>query len=284
MSDLGGRFQGLLEAFLLFIPNLIVALIVFILTLLLSSLIARWVRRAVKEKVEDPETRCLLSRLVRWSVVILGLVVALDQVNFDVTGFVAGLGIAGFTIGFALQDIARNFVAGILLLVRQPFNVGDAVEVGDYAGTVLEITTRDTVLKTWDGEKVIVPNMDVFTNAIKNYSELPLRRRTVNIGLGYDEDVDRATQVLLEAVRDVEGVQDDPAPEVLAEELGDSALMLAARFWVNQETHGLFTVHSQVVQAIKEAAEREGIDLPYPIQTVRLEGSWPGSDEVAAGS
>jgi small conductance mechanosensitive channel len=212
-------------------------------------------------------------------VIVLGLVVALGQVNFDVTGFVAGLGIAGFAIGFALQDIARNFVAGILLLVRQPFNVGDAVEVGDYAGTVLEITTRDTVLKTWDGEMVIVPNMDVFTNAIKNYSQLPLRRCTVNIGLGYDEDVDQATGVFLEAVRGVAGVQDDPAPEVLAENPGDSALMLAARFWVNQQTHGLFVVHSQVVQAIKEPAEREGIDLPYPVQTVRLEGGWPGGSQ-----
>jgi small conductance mechanosensitive channel len=284
MVDFGDRFQELLEKFLLFIPNLIVALVVFILALLLSSLIARWVRRVVKERIEDAETRCLLSRLARWSVVILGILVALEQVDFDVTGFVAGLGIAGFTIGFALQDIARNFVAGILLLVRQPFRVGDAVEVGDYAGTVLEITTRDTVLKTWDGEMVIVPNMNVFTNAIKNYSQLPLRRRTVNIGLGYDEGVDRAMQVFLEAMRGVEGVQDDPAPEVLTEELGDSALMLAARFWVNQETHGLFTVHSKVVQAIKEAAEREGIDLPYPIQTVRLEGGWPGSEEGVAGS
>jgi small conductance mechanosensitive channel len=284
MLDFGDRFQELLEKFLLFIPNLVVALIVFILTLLLSSLIARWVRRAAKGRIEDVETRRLLSRLARWSVIILGILVALEQVDFDVTGFVAGLGIAGFTIGFALQDIARNFVAGILLLVRQPFNIGDAVEVGDYAGTVLDITTRDTVLKTWDGEMVIVPNMDVFTNAIKNYSELPLRRRTVNIGLGYDEDVDRATRVFLEAVRDVGGVQDDPAPEVLVENLGDSALMLAARFWVNQETHGLFAVHSKVVQAIKEAAEREGIDLPYPIQTVRLEGGWPGSGEGVASS
>jgi small-conductance mechanosensitive channel len=276
--NFGDRFQELLGQVVLFIPNLIAAVVVFILTWLLSGLVARWVRKATKLKIEDPETRQLLSRLARWSVIILGLLVALDQVNFDVTSFIAGLGIAGFTIGFALQDIARNFVAGILLLIRQPFSIGDAVEIGDYTGTVLDITTRDTVLKTWDGEKVIVPNMDVFTNAIKNYSELPLRRRTVKIGLGYGEDVDRATRVFLEALRGVEGVQAKPVPEVLVEDLGDSALMLAARFWVNQETHGLFVVHSQVVQAIKETAEREGIDLPYPVQTVRLERGWPGSD------
>ena len=273
------QFQGLLEKFLLFIPNLIVALVVFALTLFLSGLVARWVRRAAKLKIENAETRHLLSRLARWSVIILGTLVALGQVDFDVSGFIAGLGVAGFTIGFALQDIARNFVAGILLLVRQPFNVGDAVEVGDYAGTVLDIKVRDTVLKTWDGEMVIVPNMDVFTQAIKNYSELSLRRRTVNIGLGYGEDVDRATLVFLEAIRGVDGVLSDPAPTLLAEELGDSALMLAARFWVNQETHGLFVVHSAVVQAIKEVAEREGIDLPYPVQTVRLEGGWPGDSQ-----
>ena len=273
------QFQGLLEKFLLFIPNLIVALVVFALTLFLSGLVARWVRRAAKLKIENAETRHLLSRLARWSVIILGTLVALGQVDFDVSGFIAGLGVAGFTIGFALQDIARNFVAGILLLIRQPFGVGDAVEVGDYAGTVLDIKVRDTVLKTWDGEMVIVPNMDVFTQAIKNYSELSLRRRTVNIGLGYGEDVDRATLVFLEAIRGVDGVLSDPAPTLLAEELGDSALMLAARFWVNQETHGLFVVHSAVVQAIKEVAEREGIDLPYPVQTVRLEGGWPGDSQ-----
>ena len=181
-------------------------------------------------------------------------------------------------IGFALQDIARNFVAGIPLLIRQLIDIGDAVEVGDHTGTVMDITTRDTVLRTWDSEVVILPNMDVFTKVIKNYSQLPLRRRTVHIGLGYGEDVNRATGVFLEAIQGVPGVQDEPAPTVLAEELGDSALMLAARFWVNQEADGLFEVHSRVVQAIKETAEREGINLPYPVQTVRLEGGWPGSE------
>jgi small-conductance mechanosensitive channel len=273
--EFGDRLQRLLEQVLLFIPNLIVALVVFFLALLFSGMVARWVRRATRLKIKDTETQHLLSRVARWSVIVLGTLVALEQVNFDVTGFVAGLGIAGFTIGFALQDIARNFVAGVLLLVRQPINIGDAIEVGEYAGTVLDIKVRDTVLKTWDGEMVILPNMDVFTNAIKNYSELPLRRRTIKIGLGYDEDVDQAVQVFLDVIQDVEGVLKDPAPEVLAEELGDSALMLAARFWVNQETHGLFAVHSKAVQAIKEAAEREGIDLPYPVQTVRLVGG-PG--------
>jgi len=223
--------------------------------------------------LHDEETLLLLSRLARWAVIVLGTVLALDQVNFDVTGFVAGLGIAGLTIGFALQDITRNFIAGILLLVRQPFDIGDAVETAGYAGTVLEITTRDTVLETWDGEMVILPNLEVFTKPIINYSDLPNRRRTIYIGLGYGEDVYRATEVFLEAIQGVDGVLADPAPTLLAEKLGNSTLDLAARFWVNQETHGLFDVHSEVVRTLKEVAEQKGIDLPYPIQTVRLERS-----------
>jgi small conductance mechanosensitive channel len=271
--DLSAPLQALVEEALQFIPKLIVALIVFGVSLFLSVVAARWTERTARTKIDDEETLLLLSRLARWTVVILGTVLALDQVDFDVTGFVAGLGIAGLTIGFALQDITRNFIAGLILLVRQPFDIGDAVEVAGHAGTVLEITTRDTVLKAWDGEMVILPNLEVFTQPIINYSDLPNRRRTIQIGLGYGEDVERVTELLLEAIRGVDGVLVDPAPELLADNLGDSTLNLSARFWVNQETHGLFDVHSAVVRTIKKVAEQEGIDLPYPIQTVRLERS-----------
>jgi small-conductance mechanosensitive channel len=269
--DLGAPLQKFIEEAWLFIPKLITALITFGVALFLAALFARWIRSEAEKRIGDEETSLLLSRLARWGVIVVGLVLALDQVNFDVTGFVAGLGIAGLTIGFALQDISRNFVAGVLLLVRQPFDIGDAVEAAGHQGTVLEITTRDTVLKTWDGELVILPNLEVFSQPIINYSDLPNRRRTVQIGLGYGEDVERAMHIFLKAIQGVEGVLADPAPEVLADQLGNSTLDLSARFWVNQETHNLLGVHSAVVQAINTVAERGGIDLPYPIQTVRME-------------
>jgi small-conductance mechanosensitive channel len=274
--DLGGTFEEFVQSAVLFVPRLIAALVTFGLALLLSGLVARWVRRAVDKRIEDPEPCLLISRLARWAVIVGGTLFALDQVNFDITGFVAGLGIAGLTVGFALQDIARNFVAGVLLLVRQPIKIGDAVKIDAYAGTVQAINTRDTIVKTWDGETVILPNVDVFGSAIVNYSERSYRRRTVRIGLGYGQDVAQATHTFLEAIRRVEGVAVDPPVTVHAEELGDSALTLAARFWLNQETHSLFDVHSDVVGAVLEAAERKGIDLPYPTQTVRLQKSVQG--------
>jgi small conductance mechanosensitive channel len=271
--NIAAPLQILVQEVVSFIPKLIAALITFGASLFLSVLAARWARRVADDRIGDEETVILLSRLTRWSVVIVGTILALDQVDFDVTGFVAGLGIAGLTIGFALQDITRNFVAGLILLVRQPFDIGDSVDVAGHAGTILGITTRDTVLETWDGEMVILPNLDVFSQPIINYSDLPNRRRTIQIGLGYGEDVNRATKIFLEAIEDVDGVLAEPAPTLLAEELGESTLNLAARFWVNQETHGVFDVHSDVVRTLKDVAEREAIDLPYPIQTVRLERS-----------
>jgi small-conductance mechanosensitive channel len=269
-------FFELLNEFVKNLPSYLVALGIFAATLLLSRLAKRTVKQSLKKQVEDPETQEFLGRITRWTVLVLGTLTALNQIpGIDVTSLLAGLGIAGFTIGFALQDIARNFIAGLLILMRQPFNVGDAVEVAGHAGTVMEITVRDTVIKTWDGVMEIIPNLDVYSNPIINYSELPLRRRTVVIGLGYGEDVGRAREVFLDAIQNTEGVQEEPAPEILTEELGNATMNMAARFWVNQETHNLFVVHSDVVEAVNEAAEREQIDLPYPTQVVQLEADLP---------
>jgi small-conductance mechanosensitive channel len=259
-----------------------VALLTFFVSLILSKPIARAARRAADQKIGNAETARLLSRIAKWSVVVLGTILALDQVDFDITGFVAGLGVAGITIGFALQDIARNFVAGLLLFARQPFRIGDAVKIAGFTGKVKDITTRDTVIQTWDGEDVIIANIDVLGNAIVNYSNLPRRRRTVMVGLGYGQDADDAMAVFQSAVQAVPGVLEEPAPTVFAEALGDSTMNLAARFWVDTAGHNLLRVHSDVVVALTEAAERAGIDLPYPIQTVRLESA-PSVEPEALG-
>lgn len=257
-------------------PQFLVAIAIFVATLILSKVAQRWAERSVKKRIEDLETRKFLAKTARYTVLVLGILAALDQVpGVHITSLLAGLGIVGFTIGFALQDIARNFIAGLLLLLRQPFSVNDAVEIAGHAGTVMEITMRDTVIKTWDGVMEIIPNLDVYTNPIVNYSELPLRRRTVMVGLGYGENVDRAKEIILDTIRTTAGVLEEPAPEILTEELGDATLNLAARFWVNQQTDNLFGVHSDVIDAINAAAEREGIDLPYPIQVVKLEADLP---------
>ncbi|MEA3377326.1 MAG: mechanosensitive ion channel [Chloroflexota bacterium] len=268
--------EDLIAEFIGNVGQFLAAVAIFVAALVLSRAVERWATRSVRKKIEDAETRRFLARSARYAVLVLGILAALEQIpGIEVTSFLAGLGILGFTIGFALQDIARNFVAGLLLLLGQPFKVGDAVEIAGHAGSVMDITMRDTVIKTWDGVMEIIPNLDVYTSPIVNYTELPLRRRTVMIGLGYGEDVDQARAIILNAIQSTEGVLEEPAPEIITKELGDATLNMAARFWVNQQTHNLFTVHSDVVEAINAVAERESIDMPYPIQIVQLEAELP---------
>ncbi len=265
------QFEALLIQAISFIPKLIVAIVIFIAALIVAGTAKRWAYQVVGERVDNEEMQQLFARLARWVVIIGGTLIALDQVDFDITGFLTGLGIVGFTIGFALQDIAKNFIAGLLLLVQRPFTNKDRVQLAGFTGKVINVSTRDTVIETLNGEIVNLPNTNVLSNPIINYSQQPNLRRTVMIGLGYGQDVNQAMELFLETIRKTEGVLKTPEPEILAQELGDSALTLAARFWVNQRTHHRLKVQSEVVIALNAAAEAANIDLPYPIQTVRLE-------------
>lgn len=251
-------------------PKLVVAIVVFLVSLVLARLAARAVVRVAAPRKVDEEIKRLLGRLTTVAIIVIGTVVALDQVDFDVTGFIAGLGLVGFTLGFAFQDIAKNFMAGILLLIQQPFDIGDAIEVSDYAGTVTDIDIRATTMKAWDGQQVILPNAEVYTSPITNYSKYPARRIILALGLGYEEDITRAQEVFLKVISHIEDVLHDPAPGVYCRSLGSSAVEVEAYFWVDQTRSNLLEVTSRAVQSLKEEAAREGINLPYPIQTVRL--------------
>jgi len=261
-------FQNFLANLINFLPRLISGIVIFILTIVGSGFIAKWVKKVISQKITNKEMQRLIFMVTRWVLIILGTIFALDQVNFDVTSFIAGLGIAGFTIGFALQDIAKNFISGLFLLYRQPFVMGDYIKASDLEGIVKEINIRDTVIETLDGEIVIIPNNDVFEKPIVNFTHTRFRRKKVQIGLGYDQDTERAIEIFTEIIRSVPGVEADKGVTIRAEALGDSTLSLAALFWVDQQANTILDVHSEVVKAIKSAAEEHNINLPYPINTV----------------
>ena len=271
--DLQAIFQEWLASSLLFFPKLIAGLVIFILSLVGAGFLAKAVKQMVAKRIKSAEVQSLIKQITQWTVIIMGTIIALDQVDFNVTGFIAGLGIAGFTIGFALQDIARNFISGLILLYRQPFTIGDFIDVSGHSGTVKMINIRDTEIQTLDGDLVIIPNNKVFENAIINSSASRLRRRTVAIGLGYDEDVDRAMEIFLEAIRGVEGVEAEPMPMIQAMSMDDSTLSLMAFYWVDQQQNSPLKVHSEVLKAVNRASHDHHINLPYPIQTVLVQQS-----------
>ena len=256
-----------------FIPNLIVGVIIFVGALYLGRMGARATQAALERRRVDSELTLLMARIAQWIIIIFGTIWALDQVNFDVTGFVAGLGIIGFTVGFALKDIAENFVAGILLLLQQPFDIGDAVEVSGYGGTVTNIEIRSTTIRTWDGLLVIIPNAAVYSNPITNYSKIDKRRVSLTIGVAYDSDLQKVDEVILEVIKQLPGIKDDPASFVVFNEFGDSSINATIYFWITISEAGYFDSLDAVVKGIKTAFEREEINIPYPVRTVYTQDS-----------
>jgi len=262
-------FDGLWSSVLAFLPKLGLAILIYLTARIVSSWAVGILRKGMQRRGHDLEVIVLLEMLTRWGILALGIVLALEQIApGKTTSLVAGLGIAGFTIGFALQDVAKNFVAGILLLLQQPFEIGDSIEVADYGGTVLNITLRATEMRTWDGRFVIIPNGDIFVKPIINLSKATRRRVEISVGVAYESDLDKVTRVTLNALKDVPGLLQDPAPSVIFSTFGDSAIEFSAYYWIDTDVAGLGTAQDAGAKAIKTTFEREGIEIPFSIRVM----------------
>ena len=227
-------------------------------------------RVLVRNKAEEGVTQ-LLTRTTKWVVIVLGCITAFQKF-FDVTAFLAGLGIVGFTIGFALQNIMQNFVSGVILLLQQPFKVGDAASVAGHDGTVLKIGLRTTELKTFDGRFVFLPNADILSQPITNYTRASLRRVQLSIGVAYDSDTDLVRRVILTEINKVAGILSDPAPTVFFHTFGASSVDLDVFFWVDtvDAQTSPMAAKDEALTLIKKAFEKQNIEIPYPIQTLLM--------------
>jgi len=266
-NEFGGYLSPILEQLIIFIPKIIAAVIIFLAALYIGALVAKVTRRAAVSRKMDPELVILFSRTAQWAVIIVGTIWALETVDKNITGFIAGLGIAGFTIGFALQDITKNFVAGMLLLLQQPFDVGDTIEVVGYTGTVSEVSLRDTQMIALDGLNITIPNASVYTNPITNYTRAKWRRIVLDIGVDYGSDLETVSEISLEAIKALPGIiLEDQEPTVVFKNFGGSSIDFSLYYWIDVEATSFLTATDQGIKLIKTAFEREGIDIPFPIQ------------------
>ena len=269
--DISVSLQQLLMQFLNFLPELIASLVIFFGSLFLAASMSRGVKKALLARKADLEISIAIATMSRWAVIVLGTTAALSQVGFELTAFLAGLGIVGFTIGFALQDVSKNFVAGLLLLLQQPFDLGDAIEVAGFSGSVLKVDLRATTLRTFDGRMVQIPNGDVFTNAIVNYTQAEQRRIELQIGVAYRTDLERARTEGLTAVYSIEGVLEDPAPRAVYQTFGDSSINMTFYYWINTTTTDLLDAQDAGVLGLNTAFEKAGIEIPFPTRAVVLQ-------------
>lgn len=252
------------------LPNVLTAILIFIASLYLARLLSNLLMNVLKKRNADREVSMLLAQITRWSIIVFGIITALQRF-FNVTAFLAGLGILGFTVGFALQDIMKNFVAGAILLIQQPFEVDDAIEVNGIGGTVLTINLRTSELRTWDGLIVIVPNADILSNPITNYTRAERRRIELPVGVSYGSDPSTARQAVLEAVKSVPGFVSEPEPIVVFHTFAGSSIDMSAYFWIDTAKTNPFAAKDAALESVKAALEQRGIDIPFPITTVYMQ-------------
>lgn len=243
-----------------FLPNLVLIAVILLLTIVAARRAQGVVYRMSERTQAPPEVTDLLGRFARFGIVAFGMLLVLDRLNLSgaVLSFVAGLGIAGIIIGFALQDIVKQFAAGVLLLILRPFRVGDDVQIGAFQGRVMQVQLRATVLKTNGGDEVQIPNADVYSTAIVNTSRYEQRRRTIALALAPTADLGRTRAALLQAIGGVPGVAGHPAPEIVATGIADKAVQLEARFWVDERASSADIVTTGVVAALHSVIVQAG--------------------------
>ncbi len=245
-----GMAQGLIRL----LPKLVVGALVFVAILFLSKWISKIVRSITGRYQRSRSVGLVLGRMAQWIAIFIGLLIALSIVlpSFQASSLIELLGIGGVAVGFAFRDIFQNFLAGILLLLTEPFKIGDQIIVDSYEGTVEDIKTRATLIRTYDGRRVVIPNSDLFTKSVTVNTAYGNRMTEYEFSIRSADDLAVAQRAVLDAVREVPGVLSDPGPDTLVVSMSDSSINVRVRWWTAPTLAEVLEVKNHVIAAIKK--------------------------------
>ncbi|OIN13768.1 mechanosensitive ion channel family protein [Oceanisphaera psychrotolerans] len=262
------------------VPNILLALVVLALFYGLGALSRRLIRRQGHRRGRENLGE-VLGGFVKWTLVLLGFLLAATIVipSLKPGDLIAGLGVSSVAIGFAFKDILQNWLAGLLILLRQPFNIKDQIEVNGHEGTVERIETRATIIKTHDGRRIVIPNSDIYTNAVLVKTAYEYRRSQYDIGIGYEDDLDRACELLKEAVTRLDGVEAEPAVQALPWDLAASWVTIRVRWWTGSQQSDVTRIRAAVVRTIKLTLEQAEVDMPGETRVCLLQDITGSADD-----
>jgi small conductance mechanosensitive channel len=271
VSKVVGKVEGWIEGLIALIPNILVAILFIILVFIVAKLIQKLSRKLLQRATDDVDIQQLFTRIIYYVVLALGFFITLEilQLSKAVTSLLAGLGVLGLALGFAFQDIAANFISGIILAFRKPFHSGHIVEISDEMGTIVRTNMRETVLRTFQGQEVFVPNKEVLQNKIINYSITRERRIDLPVGISYGDDLEKVRDLVLETIGNLDSIKKDKDIIFDFYEFGSSSINFNIRFWIDYPGQpGFLQARNDAIMAIKKAFDENDITIPFPIRTL----------------
>lgn len=273
------KLNDFVNGFFLQLPNIIAATVMILLAWMATKLLAGVIKNLAMRR-NRPDLGTLLGSLSRWAIMVTACLFAAAIIFPSVNpgDIFATLGIGSVAIGFAFRDILQNLLAGLLLVIHRPYRRGDQIVVKDFEGTVERIESRATLIRTYDGRRVIIPNSDVYTSPVILNTAFEKRRDELIIGVGYGDDPSAAVALFEAAICNVEGVSAEPKPEVLPWVLNESSVDLKARWWTDSMRIDQVHVRARVVLALFKAAKINGIDLPFPTQVMLFHNQTEATD------
>ncbi|NEO85560.1 MAG: mechanosensitive ion channel family protein [Spirulina sp. SIO3F2] len=262
--------NDLLGSGIKFLPALLTALIILSLTRYGAEFACNVVTKLIKPTVKSPSIQSLIIKLTNITTWVTGILFAAVFIfpGLSLGDIVGTLGLSSVAIGFAFQDIFKNFLAGILLLLQEPFQIGDQIVVNDYEGTVERIDIRTTILRTYQGERVLLPNSEVFTSAVQVRTAFEQRRTDLAVGVDYNTPLSQAIEVLETVLGEINVIAQTPPPVIDLVSFGDSSIDFQVRYWTKSDQSSVCSAQTQVIVAIKAAFDQANIVIPYPIRTL----------------
>lgn len=260
----------MVEGFLTLLPNLVIAFVIIIMTWLIARSAVKIADRLTGRSSLRQDLQNLVETVVRVIIWIVGLLVAAAVAipGFTPAGMIAGLGVGALAVGFAFQDIFENFLAGVLIMLRDKMNIGDLIEVEGVLGKVEHITLRETHVRQLSNELTIMPNSMLFKNKVKILTDAPIRRDEVMVGVSYDSDLDSSMEAIRRAFEGIAGLVDEKPIGVFAREFGSSSIDFQVQWWSESSApRDMRDVRTDVVKAIKRELDAAGIEIPFPYVT-----------------
>lgn len=247
------------------------ALLAIALVVFLAGFVAKFASKVSTTASKSKAIGDLSSMLIKVIAWAIALFVALKIMQWDAAALsiLAGAGVIGIVVGFALQDIAANFIAGIILAIQRPFRVGHLIETNDMYGVVKKIHLRSTELETLDGQLVHIPNKSILLETVTDYNYIPYRRVELTVGVAYATDLEEAKRIALEAITQIDESIDDKPIDLYYSEFADSSINFEVRFWSQFKNEvDYLSARSQAIVAIQKAFKENGIEIPFPIRTI----------------